>query len=124
MAGRRANPARRWAPECKRGVPEVIIDYCFVRREGEESALTILLLKDRGSGALRTCDIQRMGASTEEDAERTLQGICDLGHRGSIAVNTNSEPPLIALREELLSQLQGRDSRRVPCEGVREQWGH
>eukprot|EP00974_Lingulodinium_polyedra_P129444 11210051-Lingulodinium_polyedra.AAC.1 len=63
-------------------MPEVILDYCFVRRQEESAPLTIWLLKDRGMRALRAWVMQHKGADTEEVAERALEGIRSLGHRG------------------------------------------
>ena len=63
-------PLRSWCDECvhgrrdapphcrtKRGageVPEVAFDYAFVRRDDEEAVVTLLVMKDRDSKALRS----------------------------------------------------------------------
>ena len=62
-------PYRSWCPDCVQGrrdnvvhraigadaleVPEVCFDYAFVRRQGEEECITMLVMRDRGSRALR-----------------------------------------------------------------------
>ena len=105
VAGRRDNPAHRKVPEDENAVPEVMLDYAFVRREGETERATVLLLKDRRSRAMRAWVMQHKGASTEEAVDRGLKGIIDFGHRGAILVKTDNEPALIALRDALLARL-------------------
>ena len=62
-------PYRSWCPDCVSGrrdnvahthvgaegleVPEVSFDYAFVRRLNEEDVITLLVMRDRGSRALR-----------------------------------------------------------------------
>ena len=53
VAGRRDNPPHTKRPEEERQVPEVMLDYAFVRRNDETETATILLLKDRDSRAMR-----------------------------------------------------------------------
>ena len=53
VAGRRDNPPHR-AVECEENsVPEVMMDYCFVRRDDEAEVITILVLKERQSRAIQ-----------------------------------------------------------------------
>ena len=49
VVGRKDNPAHTTKVEDKNALPEVSLDYCFVRRENEEETLTVLVLKDRRS---------------------------------------------------------------------------
>ena len=60
-------PYRSWCPDCVQGrrdnvahktvgadaleVPEVCFDYAFVRRQGEEECITMLVMRDRGTKA-------------------------------------------------------------------------
>lgn len=122
VAGRRDNPAHKRVPEDENAVPEVLLDYCFVRRDGEKERETILILKDRRSRAIRAWVMQHKGADTTEAVQRALKGITDFGHRGPILVKADNEPAIIALRDALMEQLP---EGGCPCvctgEGVRKQ---
>jgi hypothetical protein len=59
-------PHRTIKEEAESAVPEIMLDYAFVRREHEEDTLTILVMKDRGSRAIQAWRVERKGA---EDAE-------------------------------------------------------
>ena len=78
-------PFRSWCADCVSGrldnlahtevagednnVPEVLIDYCFVRRQEEVEPLTVLLCKDRGPRALRAWALESKGIDKEEVVE-------------------------------------------------------
>ena len=42
------------------------INYAFVRRDGEEEVITLLVMRDRGSRALRVWVVPEKGASSED----------------------------------------------------------
>ena len=86
-------------------VPEVFLDYCFIRRESESQVLTVLLLKDRRSRAVRTWVVPSKGTETSDGVESALQGIKDFGHRGPILVKVDNEPATISLRAALMERL-------------------
>jgi hypothetical protein len=106
VCGRRDNPphARR-APE-ERTVPEVMMDYAFVRRQDETQTMTVLILKDRESRALRAWTMRNKGVCFEEAALRAMEGIKAFGHRNKILVKVDNEPALKALRDEVLKLLE------------------
>ena len=74
IAGRRDNPGHVKRPEEERTVPEVALDYAFVRRQEEDDTLTVLVAKDRDSRALRAWVMRHKGASEEEAVERIAEG--------------------------------------------------
>ena len=53
VKGRRDNVAHKHVGADALEVPEVCFDYAFVRREGEDEVITLLVMRDRGSRALR-----------------------------------------------------------------------
>ena len=105
VAGRKDNPAHLLKPLSESALPEVSLDYCFVRREGEEQVLTILLLKDRRSRVVRAWVVQSKGTAVSSCVERALQGIKDFGHIGPILVKVDNELAIKALRVELMERL-------------------
>ena len=72
VAGRRDNPPRR-AVECEENsVPEVMMDYCFVRRDDETEVITVLVLKERPKRAIQAWVVSTLleeGAAAERAAE-------------------------------------------------------
>jgi hypothetical protein len=105
VSGRRDNPPHlRREPE-ERVVPEIMLDYAFIRRQDEVEKVTVLLMKDRESRAIRAWTMRHKGVSYEEAALRTMDGIKALGHNGKILVKVDNEPALQALRDEVLRLL-------------------
>ena len=79
VSGRRDNPPHtRRAPE-ERLVPEVLMDYAFVRRHDETQTMTILIMKDRESRAVRAWTMRNKGVCFEEAAARAVEGIKGFG---------------------------------------------
>jgi hypothetical protein len=106
VCGRRDNPphARR-TPE-ERTVPEVMMDYAFVRRQDETQTMTVLILKDRESRAVRAWTMRNKGVCFEEAAFRAMEGIKAFGHTNKILVKVDNEPALKALRDEVIKLLE------------------
>jgi hypothetical protein len=111
VAGRRDNPAHRGikVEEDELAVPEVGMDYCFVRREEEEDVVTVLVLKDRISRAIRAIRVMHKGAESESEVVRVVECIRSFGHRCKIALKSDGEPAILALKAAI--------SRHLP-EGV------
>ena len=103
--GRRDNPPHIRTPNAIIEVPEVLFDYCFVRKDDEEETITILLMKDRQSRAIRAWVVPHKGVDLDGTVERAVQGINELGHRGRVTIKTDGEPALIALRDALIAKL-------------------
>ena len=105
VSGRRDNPPHtRRAPE-ERLVPEVLMDYAFVRRHDETQNMTILIMKDRESRAVRAWTMRNKGVCFEEAAARAVEGIKGFGHTNKILVKVDNEPALKALRDEVIKLL-------------------
>jgi hypothetical protein len=111
VQGRRdASPQHR----TKRGtgeIPEVAFDYACIHRDDEEEVATVLVMHDRDTRALRNWVLERRGADMDENIDRTITGIRDLGYRGRVLICTDGEPALTALR----------DASSRPCRRARPQ---
>ena len=105
VAGRRDNPPHLRRQEEERQVPEVMLDYAFVRRQDETETLTILIAKDRGSRAIRAWAMRFKGVCMEEAASRAAEGIKAFGHNEKILIKVDNEPALKALRDEVITKL-------------------
>ena len=105
VAGRRDNPGHRRVPAEERLVPEVMLDYAFVRTDDERETLTILVVKDRESRAIRASVMTMKGACNEEAGEKAAEAIQGFGHRGKLLIKVDNEPALKSLRDEVILKL-------------------
>jgi hypothetical protein len=105
VCGRRDNPPHlRRSPE-ERTVPMVLMDYAFVRRHDEVEKITVLLMKDRESRAVRAWVMRNKGVCYEEAAVRATEGIKSFGHTDKILLKVDNEAALLALRDEVIRLL-------------------
>jgi hypothetical protein len=109
VCGRRDNPPHLRRSEEERTVPMVLMDYAFVRRHDETEKVTVLLMKDRESRAVRAWTMRNKGTCYEEAAARAVEGIKAFGHTAKILVKVDNEPALQALRDEVI-QLLGQQA--------------
>jgi hypothetical protein len=109
VCGRRDNPAHFRRIQEERMVPEIMLDYAFIRRKDEVETVTILLMKDRESRALRAWTMRNKGVCYEEAALRAVKGIKAFGHNDKILVKVDNEASLKSLREEVI-RLLGQQS--------------
>ena len=114
-------PYRSWCPDCVQGrrdnvphskvgaealeVPEVCFDYAFVRRVGEKDVITLLVMRDRGSRALRVWIVPNKGAEMEDTVLKAVEGVLHLGYRGRVLIKCDNEPAILALREAIIARL-------------------
>ena len=73
VAGRKDNPGHRTMPSEERLVPEVSLDYAFVRRGTDEDKAKILVVKDRETKAIMAAVLQMKGACLEEAGEKGVE---------------------------------------------------
>jgi hypothetical protein len=114
-------PYRSWCPDCVQGrrdnvahrtvgadaleVPEVCFDYAFVRRQGEEECITMLVMRDRGTRALRAWVVPEKGPSLEDSVTKAAEGVLHLGYRGRVLIKCDNEPAMTAFRAALMTKL-------------------
>ncbi len=114
-------PYRSWCPDCVAGrrdnvvhktigadaleVPEVCFDYAFVRRQGEEECITMLVMRDRGTRALRAWVVPEKGPSLEDSVTKAAEGVLHLGYRGRVLIKCDNEPAMTAFRTALMTKL-------------------
>jgi hypothetical protein len=132
-------PYRSWCPDCVQGrrdnvahtsigagaleVPEVGFDYAFVRRRGEEECLTLLVMRDRGSRALRLWVVPVKGPSLEDSVLRAAEGVLHLGYRGRVLIKCDNEPAMTAFRAALMTKLPDGAIPLAPAAGESESNG-
>ena len=106
-------PYRSWCQHCVRGwgqsrdhrklqsakdriVPHVVMDYCFLGAEGDESTAPILVVKDTSTRRIFTIPVPSKGIVSEFPARQLHNSICLLGHR-KVVLKTDGEPAIIAV---------------------------
>ena len=62
VAGKKQNPARRNIDECDRAVPEIGIDYAFMKEKGTSETLTIIVMKERDTKTISSDVVELKGA--------------------------------------------------------------
>jgi hypothetical protein len=108
VAGRRDNPAHRGikTEEDEIAVPELAMDYCFVRREEEEEeVVTVLVIKDRISRAVRAVRVVRKGAESDSEVARIVECVRSFGHQSKVVLKSDGEPAILALKEAIARKL-------------------
>ena len=97
VAGRRDNPAHRTIECQENSVHEVMMDYCFLRRDGEAELITILILKERQSRAIQAWVVPNRSTILEQGAavERALEGIRRFGLREKVIIKTDNEAAIL-----------------------------
>ena len=107
VAGRRDNPAHRAVEYKENSVYEVMMDYCFVRREDETEDITILVLKESQNRAIQAWVVPNRSTLLEEGAaaERAAEGVRRFGVRDKVILKTDNEPAIVALRTLVLAKL-------------------
>ena len=107
VAGRRDNPAHRHVEHQENSVHEVMMDYCFLRRQDEEEVITILVLKERQSRAIQAWVVPNKSILFDEGAaaERAVEGIRRFGFRNKLILKVDNENAILALRTLLLDKL-------------------
>ena len=105
VKGRRDNPPHRAAPPEVCEIPEVGMDYCFLRRAETHDKITVLLQKDRDSRAIRSQVVESKGVAHEEAVAAALRGIHEFGHGGKVILKADGENAVKALREQVLRRM-------------------
>ena len=116
-------PFRSWCRECvagrakdwghrareelpEDGVPEIHMDYCFLRnREGENYAAT-LVGKDASTGLRFAHVVPRKGAVVEWIGKAVHNDIVKMGHHGKVRLRSDQEPALMEVLGEV-AKLRG-----------------
>ena len=114
-------PYRSWCAECVSGrrdnvphkavgaealeVPEVCMDYAFVRRTDETDCCTLLIMRDRSSRALRAWVVPSKGVEMEDTVLRAVEGVMQMGYSGKISLKGDNEPAILALRAAIAAKL-------------------
>ena len=94
-------------PTDAHGVPEVGVDYGYLRPAECEDKIAVLLQEDRDSKAIRQQLVESKGLKREEAIEAALRSIRESGHRRKIALKAESENAVMALKGEVSRRLDG-----------------
>ena len=107
VAGRSDNPAHRLVADPdgeRRGLPEVHLDYAFLKRGDSDDLIKLLVVKFRPSRAVRVYAVPAKGVGDAAVIERVHRGMIEAGVRAPCIVKSDGEASIRALREELLQR--------------------
>ena len=113
-------PFRPWCPECVAGrkanyghkkaeagrddksLPEVHLDYCFMRNEPKGESTPVLVVKERDSRALAAHVIPYKGGDLEWAVMQTVRDIMKWGISGDVIIRSDQEPALKDFVNEII----------------------
>ena len=126
VQGRADNPQRRRLPpgeEGARRLPEVHIDYAFLRRSNSDVLAKLVILKALPSRAMRAWVVPSKGVVDGSTAERVYKGIREMGIRAPCIIKCDGEPAVEALREEVISRMgEGAVPQNPPVGESQSKW--
>eukprot|EP00969_Alexandrium_andersonii_P077435 3414675-Alexandrium_andersonii.AAC.1 len=81
------------------------MDYCFLTKDGSDTSLTVLDIKDRGSKATLAHPVLCKGRLHDDTVDQAVASIRRLGHRQRALLKTDNEPALVDLRRAVAERL-------------------
>ena len=108
VQGRLDNPPHRRLPEevvGARRLPEVHLDYAFLRRADSDVLAKMVVLKALPSRAMQAWVVPSKGVGDQASAERVIRGIRAMGIRPPCVLKCDGEHSVEALREAVMARL-------------------
>ena len=102
----KANPAHRVLTRDTPEIPEVGVDYGFLREEGQEESLTIMVVKDRETRATFSFMVPTKGAGWKYSVDCLTSAIDRFGHTKTVLMH-DQEAALNDLCREAAKQSNG-----------------
>ncbi len=113
-------PFRDWCPECVAGrakdwphrqqketeeltIPEINMDYCFIRDEPGDEYSVVLVGKDRSTKLILAHVVPNKGGDVEWVCEQVCRDIKKFGIRGDVVFRSDQEPALVDLLNQICS---------------------
>ena len=108
VALRRDNPPHCTVACGDNSAAEVIMDFCDVRREGEDETATLLVVRERLSKVLQAWITPTKSVILDEGAiaERAAVSIRRFGHRKKVLLKVDNEPVILAMRDLVIKKLE------------------
>ena len=73
LLGNIQNPAHRKIDEYERAVPEIGIDYAFMKEKGNEETLAIVVMKDRDTKTISSDVVELKGRGIDGTVDRIIE---------------------------------------------------
>ena len=86
-------------------LPEVHLDYAFLRRADSEVLAKLVVLKALPSRAMQAWVVPSKGVGDQASAERVIRGIRAMGIRPPCVLKCDGEASVEALREAVMARL-------------------
>ena len=99
VAGKKPNSPHKRQAEGEHLVPEIGLDYAFLRESDHDETLTILVMKDRDSKTIFADVVEMKGRGLEGTVENVVKNIARLATRRLSYALTKSLRLLISLKE-------------------------
>ena len=93
-------PHRRVPRDEQPGLPYFHFDYCFIRNDGDQDTMSVLMLKDEHTRMLFLHLVPEKGADVERMSEIVASGIKDMGYKRVATRSDQEERVLVVLAEK------------------------
>jgi hypothetical protein len=103
------NSPHRRVDDHGREIPEFGIDYAFIKEQGQEDSLTVIVMKDRESKAVFANVVELKGRGIDGTINRVLENIRRLGYK-RIVIKSDQEPALTDLVNGII---EARDDETI-----------
>ncbi len=83
-------------------MPEIGLDYAFLRESDSDETLTILVMKDRDSKTIFADVVEMKGRGLEGTVENVVRNIARLGYK-KVTLCSDQEPAILDLIEGIIA---------------------
>ena len=110
VAARKPNwPHLRSEPRSPDAIPEVHLDYCYMRNNRGSEALPVVVLKERDSRALAAHAMPYKGGDTEWTVKQIVRDMRRWEIKGSVIMRSDQEDALLDLVKEVVKARTAMD---------------
>ena len=103
VAGKKPNSPHKRQAEGEHLVPEIGLDYAFLRESDNIETLTILVMKDRDIKTIFAGVVEMKGRGLEGTVENVVKNIARLGYK-KVILCSDQEPAIIHLIEGVIAE--------------------
>ncbi len=102
VAGKKPNAPHKRQAEGEHLVPEIGLDYAFLRESDSDETLTVLVMKDRDSKTIFADVVEMKGRGMKGTVENAVRNIARLGYK-KVILCSDQEPAILSLIEAIIA---------------------
>ena len=102
MAGKKPNAPHKRQAEGEHLLPEIGLDYAFLRESDSDETLTVLVMKDRDSKTIFADVVEMKGRGMKGTVENAFRNIARLGYK-KLILCSDQETAILSLIEAIIA---------------------